>query len=109
MAWLLRDGQVLASLEVAGSRVERLKGLTGRPGREGGLLLQKTKVAHSLGARFRLDVAFLDDEMTVIAMCRLRAHSASLPRLRATSVLEAEAGAFARWGLALGDHLELKE
>ena len=31
------------------------------------------------------------------------------PVLRARGVLEAEAGAFARWGLHVGDHLERKD
>jgi len=32
----------------------------------------------------------------------------TLPRRRCRSVIEAEAGAFERWGLAVGDHLELR-
>jgi uncharacterized membrane protein (UPF0127 family) len=34
-------------------------------------------------------------------------HRIGRPRAGARSVLEAEAGAFGRWGLQVGDHLEL--
>jgi uncharacterized membrane protein (UPF0127 family) len=33
----------------------------------------------------------------------------SRPSFRAPCVLEAEGGAFGRWGLQIGDHLEIKE
>ncbi len=109
MAWLIRDGQVLASLEVAEGLEARLKGLSGRSLEGGGLLLRGAKLAHSLGRRSPLDVAWLDSEMTVIGLGRIRPHAMTLPRPRAASVLLAEAGAFGRWGLAVGDSLELKE
>jgi uncharacterized membrane protein (UPF0127 family) len=32
----------------------------------------------------------------------------SVPRRRGRSVIEAQAGAFERWGLRVGDHLELR-
>jgi hypothetical protein len=32
----------------------------------------------------------------------------ALPRMRTRSVLEAEAGAFERWGLKIGDRLEIR-
>jgi hypothetical protein len=35
-------------------------------------------------------------------------HRVGLPRWRARSVIEAEAGAFERWRLQPGDHLELR-
>ncbi|MHB1987621.1 MAG: DUF192 domain-containing protein [Acidimicrobiales bacterium] len=108
MAWLLRDGQVLASLEIAESFWARARGLGGHSSGDGGMLLEHSKTAHSLGARFAIDVAWLDGDRTVIATARLRRLSVALPRFRAQSVLEAEAGAFGRWQLAVGDRLEIK-
>ena len=109
MAWLLRDGQVLASLEVAEGFWARSKGLLGEKSCEGAMLLKHTKGVHSVGMRFAMDVAWLDKELTVIDMTTLRRFWIALPKLRARSVLEAEAGAFARWGLSPGDRLEIKE
>ncbi len=108
MAWLLCDGQVLASLEVAVSLASRSKGLLGRAGFDGAMLLRPAKGVHSLGMRFDLDVAWLDADLAVIDTARLRRNRLTVPRLRARSVLEAEAGAFERWGLEVGKHLEIK-
>ncbi len=106
--WLLRQGEVLAAAEWADTSSERARGLLGRPGYEGALILPRTRSVHSLGMRFSLDVAFLDDELTVLDCVRLDRWRVTLPRRRARSVLEAAAGAFGRWGLAGGDQLEFK-
>ena len=108
MAWLLRDGEVLASLEVADARAARRTGLLGRDGFEGALLLRPARSVHTLGMRFPIDVAWCDRDLNVVRIARLPRNRLSRPVLRARSVLEAEAGAFARWNLAVGDHLELE-
>jgi uncharacterized protein len=107
--WLLRDGQVLAAAEVASSYGERLRGLLGRSGYEGALVLERTRSIHTLGMRFAIDVAFLDRDMVVIDVASLRPWRMTVPRVRCRRVLEAEAGAFDRWGLRRGDRLELRE
>jgi uncharacterized protein len=109
MAWLLRDGQVLASLEVADTFAARNRGLLGRSGSTGAMLLTHTRGVHSLGMRFTIDVAFLDKDLVVLDALTLRRHRMARPRVKARSVLEAEAGAFERWGLRVGDRLEIKE
>jgi uncharacterized membrane protein (UPF0127 family) len=109
MAWLLRDGQVLASLEVADSFFARGRGLLGRSEVEGAMLLTHTRGVHSIGLKFAVDVAFLDRDLVVLHTLRLRRYWLALPRLRTRSVLEAEAGAFERWGLKVGDRLEIQE
>jgi len=109
MPWLLRDGEVLASLEVADDRRARRKGLLGRDGIDGALLLSPARSVHSLGMRFPIDVAWLDGDLTVLRTDRLPRNRMTRPVLRARGVLEAEAGAFARWGLHVGDHLERKD
>jgi len=109
MAWLVRDGEVLASLEVAESFRDRSKGLLGRDGVNGALLIRPAKSVHTLGMRFPIDVAFCDKHFVVLSMITMRRHRMGLPRVRARAVLEAEAGAFERWGLAAGDHLEIKD
>ncbi len=109
MAWLVRDGQVLASLEVARSRGARRRGLLGRDGIEGALLLAPARSVHTLGMRFDIDVAFLDRDGVVRRTVRMRRHRVGLPCWSARSVVEADAGAFARWTLTVGDHLEVVE
>jgi hypothetical protein len=111
MAWLLREGEVLASLDIARSRRERSRGLLGRDGIEGALLLPATRSVHTVGMRFPIDVAFClgQSELVVVRIVRMRRWRISRPSLRARAVIEADAGAFARWNLQPGDHLEVKE
>lgn len=109
MAWLLRDGEVLASLRVAESLLARSRGLLGERGLEGALLLAHTRSVHSLGMRFAIDVAFLDRDFAVLAVVTLVPFRVALPRRRTRCVLEAEAGAFERWALRPGQVLEVKQ
>ena len=109
MAWLLRDGEVLAALEIASTRGERRRGLLGRDGIEGALLLKPARSVHTIGMRFPIDVAFCDRELAVVAVRCMPRHRMSRPRLRASCVIEASAGAFERWGLRVGDRLEVSE
>jgi hypothetical protein len=109
MAWLLREGDVLASLEIARSPGRRAVGLIGRKRLEGGLLIEPCRAIHTIGVRFPIDVAYLDRSRVVIGISRQRPYRLGLPRRRARAVLEAEAGAFARWRLAVGDSLEIRE
>ena len=107
--WLLREGTVLANAEIAGTYGERMRGLLGRPGFEGAFVLPHTRSVHTLGMRFAIDVAFLDRRLCVLDVISLAPWRMSMPRWRARSVLEAEAGAFERWGLRVGDKLELDD
>jgi uncharacterized membrane protein (UPF0127 family) len=107
--WLLRDGTVLATTEVADSYSKRMRGLVGRPRFEGALLLPRTKAVHSMGLRFSIDVAFLGRDLKVLDTIHLPPWRVTLPRWRARCVLEAEGGAFERWGLHAGDELELHD
>ena len=108
MPWLLRDGDVLAAAEVASTFGQRLKGLLGRDGLDGALVLRPARSVHTIGMRFPIDVAFCDRELRVLSTCTMRRHRLGAPRRRAKVVVEAEAGAFERWGLRPGDQLELR-
>lgn len=105
--WLLRDGDVLAAAEVAASPAARWRGLLGRDGMQGVLVLPRTRAVHTLGMRFAIDVAFLDGSMQVTDTCTMVPWRVGRPRWCA-SVMEAEAGAFERWRLRRGDVLELR-
>ncbi len=109
MAWLLRQGDVLASLELARSPGRRATSLVGRRRLDGGVLIQPCRAIHTIGVRFPIDVAYLDRSGVVIGVRRLRPYRIGLPRRRASAILEAEAGAFERWRLSVGDALEIRE
>jgi uncharacterized protein len=108
MPWLIRDGEVLATLEVAERFGPRARGLIGRDGLDGGLLLRPAKSVHTLLMRFPIDVAFCDRELVVLRVIRMAPYRFSRPVWRAHAILEAEAGSFERWRLAPGDKLDVK-
>lgn len=118
MPWLLRDGEVLASLEIARTRRERAARRSGQESIEGALLLPATRSVHTFGMRSPVDVAFceadldVNDELgdlVVVKTARMRCWRVSLPSLHPRAVVEAEAGAFGRWNLSPGDQLEIKQ
>lgn len=100
---------MLASLEVADTRPARRKGLLGRDGIDGAMLLTPARSVHSIGMRFPLDVAWCDRDLVVLRVARLGRHRMTRPVVRARSVVEAQAGAFARWNLTVGDRLERED
>lgn len=107
--WLVRGDEVLTTVEVARNAAQRGRGLLGRDGLEGALLLPHCRSVHTLGMRFAIDVAFLGPEGDVVdVVAPMRPWRLGRPRLRARQVLEAEAGAFAGWNLAIGDVLEVR-
>jgi len=108
MPWLVADGRVLASVEIAEAYRTRAKGLLGRNGIDGALLLRPARSVHSFGMRFPIDVAFCDADLYVLDIIALRPHRMTLPRWRARAVIEAEAGAFDRWGVHVGDQVEVR-
>lgn len=109
MAWLVRDGDVLAAAEVADSSRARRRGLRGRDRVDGALVLRPCRNVHSFGMRIPLDVAFCNREGIVLRTACLRPWRISPFVARAAFVIEAESGAFERWGLHVGDHIEVKE
>ena len=109
MAWLVRGDEVLCSLEVAEAPAARVRGLLGRDGIDGALLIPHCRSVHTLGMRFPIDVAFLDRRGKVVAVVApMRRWRIGRSRIRARQVLEAEAGAFERWELTVGDVLEVR-
>ncbi len=108
MSWLLRQGDVLAAAEVAETFAQRNRGLLGRTSFEGAMVLPRTRSVHTFGMRFAIDIAVCDKDMVVLGVTTLRPWRLSLPRRGGRSVVEAQAGAFERWGLRVGDRLELR-
>lgn len=108
MAWLVSDARVLASAELASDRAGRRRGLLGRDGMEGAFVIERCRWIHTIGMRFPIDVAYVDDNGTVVKTMQMHRHRLGIPVWRASWVIEAEAGAFGRWGLRVGDEIELR-
>ena len=105
----MSDARVFASADVASNRSARRNGLLGRDGLEGALVLRPCRWVHTIGLRFPIDVAYLDDEGVVLKVARMPPRRAGMPVWQARTVIEAEAGAFARWGLRVGDVIEVRD
>nr|WP_240813138.1 DUF192 domain-containing protein [Streptomyces sp. DASNCL29] len=89
-------------LTIAASYRARARGLLGRDGLTGALLLTPASGVHTFRMRFAIDVAYLDRHLTVLDVHTLRPGRLGRPRLRSRHVLEAEAGALEHWGVRRG-------
>lgn len=96
------EGGDLVPLEIAASYRARTRGLLGRDGLRGAILLSPASSVHTFRMRFPLDIAYLDRRLRVIALHTVPPNRLTAPRLRARHVLEAEAGAMAGWGIRPG-------
>ncbi|MEV7287195.1 DUF192 domain-containing protein [Streptomyces sp. NPDC093252] len=99
---------VSVPVEVARSYRARTRGLLGRDGVEGALLLTPAGSVHTFGMRFAIDVAYLDRGLRVLAVRTMAPGRLGLPRLRSRHVLEAEAGAMEGWGVRVGVRVEVE-
>jgi len=108
MAWLMSEARVFASVELANDRRTRLKGLIGRDTIEGAFVIPSCRWVHTIGMHFPLDIAYVDSANVVIKTESLQPHRVGVPVLRARMVIEAKAGAFERWGLRVGDPIEIR-
>lgn len=103
----LRAPQAEVPLRVAASYRARTRGLLGQDGVQGALLLTPASSVHTVRMRFAIDVAYLDRRLRVIAVRTMPPGRIGRPRLLARHVLEAEAGALARWGVRRGVRLDI--
>ena len=71
-------------------------------------MIDPCRSVHTLGMKYAIDVAFVDTDGVVVKTLHMRRHRVGLPVMRARWVIEAEGGAFARWGLRVGDVIELR-
>ncbi|MFB6826427.1 DUF192 domain-containing protein [Streptomyces virginiae] len=94
-------------LEVAASYGARTRGLLGRDGIDGAMLLTPAASVHTFRMRFAIDVAYLDRAFGVLAVVTMAPGRLGLPRLRSRHVLESAAGAMAGWGLRAGTTVEV--
>jgi hypothetical protein len=98
----------LAAAELARSRRAKRRGLTGRDAVEGAFVLQGCRSVHTFGMRFPIDVAFCDRSGRVVYTATLRPRRVSKVVRRAAFVIEGQAGCLDRWGLRVGDEVEVR-
>lgn len=107
--WLVSRGNVLASANLATSRRDRRRGLSGVAHVHTPLVLRPCNWVHSVGMRTTIDVAYVGADGTVLLARRLRPMRVA-PLVRgAAFVIEAAAGSFDRWSLRTGDQVEIRE
>ena len=108
MPWLVRDeNEVLAPAEIARRRSDRRRGLLGRDGLAGVLVLEPCRQVHSMRMRFAIDVVWCDARGRVLRIGSLARGRISRLVLGARFVVEAPAGCAAGWGLSPGDRLKI--
>ena len=105
----MRSGEVLASAEIAEDARARRRGLLGRSRIEGALVLRPCRQVHTIGMQVPIDVIWCDRDGRVLRVATMRPWRVSRVVWRARFVIEAEAGASARWKLALGDTVEVSD
>ena len=109
MAWLVLQDRVLATLEVADSWRARATGVLGRDGLDGALMFRPAHAIHTVGVRFTIDVAYCDRDLRVLEVVTMPPNRIGRPRLRAKVVFEAPERSFERWGVRVGDQLEVRQ
>ncbi|MEV6331747.1 DUF192 domain-containing protein [Streptomyces sp. NPDC051909] len=102
VGWLETPEGGRVPLEIAATYESRRRGLLGRDGIDGALLITPTNSIHTFGMRFTLDIAYLDRSFTVLDVVTMRPGRLGMVRLRGRHVLEAEGGTMAGWGLRRG-------
>ena len=106
MGWLLRQGVVLASLDVTG----RANHVDPSPSTDVGAELRSgTRVAIGLSLKGAKDLAWLDHDLVVRELGHIGALGLKLRPRRCSMALLADRGAFERWRLEMGDQLEVRE
>jgi uncharacterized protein len=109
VAWLLSEARVLASAEIAANGSDRRRGLRGRESVDGALVIESCRWVHTLGVRFPIDVAYVDESGVVIKIVRMPPWRIGAPVKHGRWVIEAATGAFERWGLSVGDVVEVRD
>jgi hypothetical protein len=96
-------------IEVAATRGARRRGLLGRDGIDGLLVLVPCRQVHTFGMRFPIDVAFVARDGRVLRVVTMRPGRVSRVVWRSRYVLEGPADAFAGWGITRGAVLAVRE
>ncbi len=107
---LLVDGRDVAEIEVAASGSARRRGLLGRDGLAGAMLILRASSVHSMGMAFPIDVAYLDRDLRVRRVVTMPpGRTGGLPRWRQRHALETAAGRCAEWDISPGAQIDVAD
>ena len=109
MAWLLREGDVLAAVDPG------VRGWT--ESIQGAVVKRGPALVHTLTCGSGRDLAWCEDSRTETGEACLRVRRIAClgprrigrPLITSGAVVAAEPGAFERWRLKVGDQLEIRE
>ena len=100
---LVVDGRVTdVPLWRARKRKERNTGLLGTDGLHGALWIERCNWIHTFGMRYDIDVVYIDRRGLVVAVTTAARRRLGVPRFRAHSVIEMEAGTASRFEIEKG-------
>ena len=106
--WLLRDGDVVCALEMAETPADG-RILRERAECDGALHLDGVRSWHTAGMKFPIDVAFLSGDCRVLRVAHLKPWRLAVGGRGTQGAVALGAGALERWGVGVGDQLELRE
>lgn len=109
MLWLTARGVAVAPAETASTMAARVRGLLGRSGIDGVLVLERTRSVHTVGMKFPIDVAFCTRDGYILEVVTMPTNRIGLPRRAGRLVIETGAGNFSRWNLARDDKVSFEE
>ncbi len=106
--WLLtEDGKVLASLTSPTSTRSAMRGLMFTDPTDTAIYFGRGSMIHTFGVSFELDVAVLSRDSQVARTLRLKPNRVAFTGYKHGGIIEAEAGSFERWGLTIGQQLNI--
>lgn len=113
MAWLMREGEVLASVETVSGPAAAWRVFAGREHIDGALFAvlgpMPMRLVSTYGARCRVDLVLCDAGLAVLeVLADVAPGRITRPRLRACRLIGGEAGFSARHAIHVGDGLEIR-
>jgi len=107
--WLVSQGRVLAAAGRAVTRADRRRGLIGATTVEQPLVLSPCAWVHTIGMRTHIETIFLSEDGVVLAMDYMKPWRVGTYTRFAHTVIETAPGSCERWGLNLGDEIEVRD
>ena len=106
--WIVCDTRVVSSVNIAETRHDKRIGLKAYTDASIPLVIEQCRWVHTFGMKFPIDVAYIDATGRIVAIHSMRPNRLGRPVRSAACVVEAELGAFCRWGLAVGTTVEIR-
>ncbi len=107
-AWLMCEGKVLASADIANTAKSRRRGLIGQTSIDSALVISPCKWIHSFGMKCAIDVLYLDATGLVVKTQQLKPMRVAAPVGRSKTIVEMSAGLIERFGVRVGDLIEVR-